>query len=152
MFKKILLTMACLMCWGASVAYAVGTTTVTTTKVAGQEVYETKIAWVADAAAATVPNSTTPSIDGWVLFVSVNQGDVTTCANDMDITVTDSTGVDVLGGVFVDLQAATTDSEQAAPAIGSAYGARYVIGSLTAIIANCGTNSATGDLYIYWVR
>lgn len=151
MFRKILaFTMGALMV--ASVAYGAGTTTVSTVKVAGSDVHKTTIAWVADAAAATVPNSTTPMIDGWVLFVAVDQGDVTTCANDMDITLTDSNGVDVLGGVFVDLQAATTDSQQAAPAIGSAYGARYVIGTMTAVIGSCGTNSATGDFIIYWTR
>lgn len=153
MFKKILAIVIASMLV-ASVAYAADNeeTTVATEKIAGTDMYKTTFTWLADDTDADIEAKASPVIDGWVLLVVSDQGDVTTCVDNMDITLLDSDNVDVIGGGMVDLDAGTTDKKQMAPTLGSAYGARPVIGKVTFTAIECGTNEATGELHVYWVR
>lgn len=152
MFKKILIAVACLMCWGVTEVYAAGSdATHSTVKVAGTDIYETTVSFTADDATAAIPTETISNVDGWILLVAVNHGG-TACAAGFDVTFVDEDGVDAAGGSFVDLDAGTNDTYQAAPTLGSAYGARFVVGDIVVTFASCGTNSATGEIYIYWTR
>lgn len=106
--------------------------------------------WTADASAATVPaTASTIPIDGYVFMVVTNPG-ATAPTTLYDITLTDSDGVDIMGGELADRH--TSNSEQAFPLMSGStdfFGGRFVAGVLTLNVTNNSVNSATGTVVIY---
>lgn len=105
------------------------------------------LSWTADASAATVPAYTTKDFLGFVTMVTTNPG-ATAPTDNYDITITDSDGVDIMGGELANRD--TTNTEQATPLVGATYRDRHVIGKLTLNISGNAVNSATGTVVIYY--
>ena len=138
-----------------------GTVTVTLTKkdkpydIAG--FVEMKIEWVADAAAATVPNTALVSAGDYSAYlagrscglaVTIPDGTTAPTAN-YDITIEDANGIDMMGGQLTNRSA--TAKEQVVPKIGDVYGARLCSGIWTFKLANNAVNSAAGTCYLYFI-
>lgn len=128
----------------SSGVYAAGTVTRTTpdTKNDGHLRIVT-LSWTADASAATVPATTISNVDGYVYTVITNPGS-TAPTDNYDITLTDSDGVDVMGGATLNRD--TANSEQVFSLDGFL---RYTKGNLTFTLSNNSVNSATGTVIIH---
>jgi len=143
----ILIMMVITIIIGAK-ANADGTVTVTYTRI-GDEYTLVIFDWTADAAAATVPATSTKSLAGYIVKVVTDPG-ATAPTDNYDITLTDSDSVDVMGGALANRDQSST--EQAVPKIGAAYGASFFIGTLTLNLSNNSVNSATGEVKVYISR
>lgn len=86
--------------------------------------------------------------DIYVLLVVTNPDGSPTA--DYDITLVDSSGVDIMGGELGDRH--TSNSEQAMPYIGGGYGPRKVTGPLTITVANQSEAAATITIRIYFQK
>jgi hypothetical protein len=103
----------------------------------------------ADAAAATYPSTaTTKNIYGYVTKVVTNP-DAVSPTDDYDITLSDSDGVDIMGGALANRD--ETNSEVAVPYFTdqAVYGASQVYGALTIAISNNAVISAVTVVTIY---
>ena len=128
-------------------AWAAGTVAWGDPVATGSGELEYTVTCTADASAATFPaTASTNPIAGYVYMVTTNPGSPAP-KDDYDITLTDSAGVDVMGGELIDRD--TADSEQATPKIGNAYGSRRVNSTLTLNISGNDVNSAVTVLKIY---
>jgi len=108
------------------------------------------VAWTADAAGAVTSTVLTPEIDGYVFLAVTNPGAVSPTDN-YDVTLTDTDGVDVMGGTLANRDA--VNSEAAVPLIATGtYDARFVDGGLTFDLTNNSVNSAGGVLKVYYYR
>lgn len=109
-----------------------------------------QIDWVADAAAATVPDTILPAIEGRIVAVETNPGAVAPTDN-YDVTAEDAEGVDRLNGAGNNRDTATTE-------IGAAVFASTAVAipvdsgeTLTLKIGGNSVNSATGRILIFYV-
>lgn len=105
-------------------------------------------AWTSDDATGAVSEAYSGVANGFVCLVVTDPG-ATAPTDDYDITITDSDGVDIMGGTLANRDATAT--EQAVPQIGNAYGCRFVAGAFTVNITNAG-NSKVGTVKVYVVR
>jgi hypothetical protein len=136
-------------------AFAVGTVTVTKSKRqydgSGKLTRVVKVHWVADASAATVPNTDITGIHGFLMKVVTDPG-ATAPTDNYDITLVDKAdgGSDCLAGSGVDRDTANT--EIAYPVGGSrTMPAWCQPDTYTFKIANNAVNSASGDVWLYFV-
>jgi len=143
--KKLLIIALLLLI--PSMAFAVaGTATQTWTSV-NNSVSSLTFAWTANSGTGAMPAIASESnIDGYVFMVVTNPG-TTAPTDDYDITLTDSDGVDVMGGKLVDRD--TANSEQTIPLVGSGLGSRFVSGVLTMNISGNIVHSATGTVTVF---
>ena len=146
-----------------TVSFAAGSVTATLTKVdvpfmGSRGVKKLVISWIADAAAATVPDTSLTaavsggidSIKGWSCVLAVTDPGATAPTDDYDITIEDEYGVDIFGTALNNRD--TANSEQALPLIAtSTYGPRLITGNLTFKLANNSVNSALGQCVLYFV-
>lgn len=137
--KKILAAFICvLLC--AGLVYGAGTCVET---VSTYKDGDFMLTWTCtgDASDGTLPATTSNfrgnNIDGYIYQVVTDPGTTAPTAS-YDITITDASGADIMGGVLADRSA--TASEQAVPKIGALYGPRRVNGTMTLNVTN---NSVT---------
>lgn len=107
------------------------------------------IDWVADAAAATVPDLVL-ELQGFIIKAITNPG-ATAPTDNYDITLggPEDSALDVLGGALLNRDTANT--EQVYPLITGAVIPVFVSGSHTLSIANNAVNSASGRIVLYLV-
>lgn len=89
---------------------------------------------------ATTSNFRGNNIDGYVYMVVTDPGTPSPTAS-YDITITDASGVDIMGGELADRSA--TASEQVVPKIDGLYGARRVNGTITLNVTNNSVTAAS---------
>ena len=105
----------------------------------------------ADASAHTYPvTASNVDIDGYVFLVVTNPSGVTAPTDAYDITLTDSDGVDVMGGELADRS--DSNSEQAVPLIDGVFGSRFVKGPLTITITGNSVDSAVTVVTVFYYR
>jgi len=145
----ISLAIALIVFYAGIMANAAGSSvTVTYTRIG--DVYTlVTYTWTADDSNGSVPATASKSLAGYIVKVVTDPG-ATAPTDDYDITLTDSDGVDVMGGALADRDTANT--EQAVPKIGAAYGGSFFTGALTLNISNNSVNSATGEVKVYISR
>lgn len=107
------------------------------------------ITWVADAAAATVPSTdiTGGKVYGVLQRIVTNPG-VPAPTDNYDITITDSDGLDVLGGVGANRDTANTEEAE----IVQTSFQRIVADVLTFNLSGNSVNSATGVCKLFVLR
>lgn len=156
MKKLILILIMAAFLMAPGIAQADGTVTVTSDYAAAGDVTKVNFAFIANAAgAATIP-ATSSSTEwpktgrnvGCIAFVETDPGS-TAPTDNYDITLTDQYGLDIMGGSLANRD--TTDTEQAAPLIGSFAGCRTVTSAFTINISGNSVNSATGTVIVYIV-
>lgn len=105
------------------------------------------IDWVADDAAATVPDLSIP-LNGYLLKVITNPGATAPTAN-YDITLEDpeDNALDAAGGLLANRAAATT--EQVYPNVSGATIPIFLMGTYNVAVSNNAVNSATGRIILY---
>jgi hypothetical protein len=136
-------------------AFALGTVTVTKSKRQydgnGKLTRVYKIHWVADAAAATVPNTDITGIHGFLMKMVTDPGS-TAPTDNYDITLVDKSdgGSDCLNGSGVDRDTANTETAFPIGASGVAP-AWCQPDTYTFKLANNAVNSASGDVWLYFV-
>lgn len=127
-------------------AWAAGTVTQTLTG-QGRYIDLLTYSWTGDASNGSVPATESQwPIDGYIIMVVTNPGSPAPTDN-YDITLTDTDGVDTMGGELTDRD--TVNSEQAVPKIGSVYGTRWVSGKITLNITNQSVAGAKGVVKVY---
>lgn len=133
--------------WADSVTQSV---TMTGRSTGGERDYVYQLSWTAAADGSLTSVTTEESIDGYVYMVVTDPG--TTAPQALyDLTLTDSYGLDIMGGALLDRSATVT--EQAFPVLlTGVYGSRRVNGRLTLNLTNNNVNAATGIVYIYFYR
>jgi len=105
----------------------------------------------ADASAHTYPvTASNVDIDGFVFLVVTNPDGTTAPTDAYDITLTDSDGVDVMGGELADRS--DSNSEQAVPLIDGVFGSRFVKGPLTITITGNSVDSAVTVVTVFYYR
>lgn len=139
-----------LLAWGA------GSVTVTTENILGQSIRLIKFSWTADAAAASVPATTLTTaesqfVQGYYLCGAETDPGSPAPTASYDITITDSGGNDLMGGVLADRSASAT--EYAVPALNtSVYGCRFVVTPLTFTLTNNLVTSAAGTCTLFFAK
>lgn len=138
-----------LFIWGGS---ALGAGTITQSDV---QIYPNTRALTftctADSDAHTYPvTGSNVDIDGYVFLVITNPDGTTAPTDGYDITLTDSDGVDVMGGELADRD--ETNSEQAVPLIDGVFGSRFVKGPLTITITGNLVDSAVTVVTVFYYR
>ena len=88
------------------------------------------------------------SISGMIMVVETNPDTSPTPA--YDITLTNTGGIDVMGGALTNLDASDTERTQAL--LNGNYGIATVYGRLTLNITNNSVNSASGTIKIYFIE
>lgn len=154
--KKLLALLALTLAFGPT-AHAVGTVTVTRStapvnKLGHNSVTEIiQIDWVADSAAATVPNTSITLGGGWVTKVITNPGSTAPTANyDMALGDPEDSALDALAGAIQNRHTSTT--EQVYPVGSSAQTPVWLEpGTYTFSLSNNAVNSATGRVLIYLI-
>lgn len=154
------LILAMVIFFSASLSVAAGTVTVTRAKV-GYNKIPTKvltsmksaevvtITWVADAAAATVPNT---SIDlfGYVIKAITNPGTpAPTASYGVQFMDPEDVALDAFGGIL--LARHTSNTEQVAPIVTGGSVPLFVGGTYTFKVSGNAVNSATGRVILYLV-
>lgn len=149
--RRLILIFAILsLLFMSSIVWAAGTVTQTYTRPT-KDITLLTYSWIADAALATVPATTSVEpIDGYVFLVTTNPDGTTAPDDNYGITLTDSDGVDIMGGEL--LARDTANSEQAVPKIDSIYGPRFVSGVLILTITSNTVVSAAGTVNVYYYR
>jgi len=138
-----------------TVLFAAGTTVISDFMKKGGGEYEFTYTCTADASGATFfTKATSEPIDGYVYEVIVNPGGtdasgVTPTAL-YDITLTDSDGIDIMGGQLANRSA--TESESAVPKNDGVRCDRKVNGVLTINITNNNVNSAVTVVKVRFYR
>lgn len=110
------------------------------------------VAWTAagDGSKADITISAA-NLAGYCARMAAIDPGATAPADNYDMTISDSLGVDIFGGALADLD--TSTSEQRTPLIGGAYGCRLVDGNgLTMAFANVTNADATGTIKVYFQR
>lgn len=148
--KKLLAVLALLL--APSVAFAAASTITTSThQMPGQDVRVVTFTAVADTSDGTFLATASEVIDGYVFMVVTNPSASLTA--DYDIVLTDTDGIDVMGGMLANRH--TTASEQAIPKVDTTngiYGPRYVQGAVTLGISNNSDTSAGVVIDVYVAR
>jgi hypothetical protein len=107
------------------------------------------IDFVADAAAATVPNLSI-TLKGYLIKVVTNPGSTAPTANyDIALGDPDDSALDALGGALANRH--TTTTEQVYPTITGATTPLLLNGTYTLSVANNAVNSASGKIILYVV-
>jgi hypothetical protein len=149
--KRILALTAILMAFAVN-AGAVESFVVTTVTRASEDFNVAKIAWKA-AADGSHANGTIPAgvVAGRLLMIVTNPGAVAP-ADNYDLTILDSNGVDVAGGTLADRD--TANSEAVQPLAGSlAYPqGRPVAGALAVTFTNQANANCEGEIYLYFAE
>lgn len=142
----------------AASSYAAGTVTVTRStrpySQGGQTLYVgvIQIDWVADASAATVPNTNIP-ISGYVTKVITNPGSTAPTANyDIAFGDPEDTTLDALAGALANRH--TSNTEQVYPLVAGSPGTvtsvpPFLQGTYQFQLTNNAVNSATGRVLLY---
>jgi hypothetical protein len=144
--KKILLIGALCSLLFAPCVFAAGTVTQTIAET-GRDVRIITLSWTGDASDGSVPSTAISwALADFVFLVVTNPGS-TAPTDNYDITLTDSDGVDIMGGEITNRD--TSNTEQAVPKIGSVYGTRFVSGTLTFNLTGNIVAGATGTVKIY---
>lgn len=116
-------------------------------KASGKFVEVITVAWTADSAAATVPD-TAIQMCGFVIKVITNPGGTAPTANyDIALGDPEDTNLDALGGALANRH--TSNTEQVAPVLTAATAPVFLCGSYTQQISNNSVNSATGRILYY---
>lgn len=107
--------------------------------------------WIGDASSGSVPDTSSSPyrVDGYVFLVKTSPG-TPAPADNYNITLTDSDGIDVMGGEL--LLRDTANPEMAVPKIDSVYGEVLVHGYITHNITSQTDASATGVTRVYYRR
>ena len=121
----------------------------------GPKAYVLTLSWTADAAAATVPDTSTTDditnqIKGLFLYMVVTNPGAVAPTDNYDITIEDTDGIDIMGGALQNRD--QTNTEQAMPFVGASYAPRPIGGTLTLKISGNSVNSATGTVKLYLIR
>jgi hypothetical protein len=112
----------------------------------GGKVKKIECTWVGDAADGTVPPKAVRAFSGVVIRVVTDPG--TPAPTTLyDITLTDSNGIDVLGGAGANRSATVT--EQCFPTVATVPWECPVAGALTLTITGNSVVSAQGSVVIY---
>jgi hypothetical protein len=149
--KKLIVVLALLLVFVASTAMGAGTVTVTTLNGSGDAII-VQFSWIANAAgAATVPATSSSTkwptaYSGCIYAMETNPGS-TAPTDNYDITLTDSDGVDLLGGQGANRD--TANSEMVPAKIGTVFGCAPTQDAFTLNITNNSVNSATGTVKVY---
>lgn len=88
-------------------------------------------------------------IEGLVIMVGTNPGG-TGPTNDYDITITNSDGIDIMGGALADRDISTSEWTQ--PKINGNYGAVPTVGVLTVNISGNSVGSAVTVITVYFLE
>lgn len=133
---------------------ATGTVTQTYTQVYSSEgntnLSKLTFVWTTDSsgnASATTNTTITDQIAGkYIVVVSCIPSSVDVPTTLYDVTITDTNGLDVVGGILLNRTSGAT-GDQATPFIGALYGPRPISTALTWTVANAGSGkSGTGIL------
>lgn len=116
-----------------------GTVTVTHTKIGA--IRKITASCVADAAAATFPDTVLPKFAGTLLHLETNPGATAPTAN-YDITITDQNAIDVLQGVGANRHTTSSERANIVYSGGLDHPAVAIDDVLTLAIANNAVNSA----------
>lgn len=100
------------------------------------------LSWTAHTDGSFTSTASTWNVDGYILLVVTDPGSPAPTDN-YGITLTDSDGIDVMGGALANRDTSTT--EEAIPS----NGARFVSGKITIAISSNAVNGAKGIIYIY---
>jgi hypothetical protein len=105
------------------------------------------IAWTGHTDGTYTSYTTLWNVDGYVFMVVTDPG-ATAPDDNYTVALTDSDGVDVMGGEMADCDTANT--EQFVPKIGATvYGTRFVKGPLVISIGDNTANGSGGEIIIY---
>lgn len=115
----------------------------TTTHYTLGHVRKVVVDWVADAAAATVPDTILPRIEGRLAELTTDPG-ATAPTDNYDITLIDADGVDRLQGVGANRDTATTETAPVVYSGSTIHPPVSLADVLTLKIAGNAVNSATG--------
>lgn len=134
--------------------------TVTVTRVPykaleGQRIECVQIDWVADAAAASVPNTNIDHLYGYVLKIITNPGSTAPTANyDMALGDPEDTTLDALGGLIANRHTSNTEQVYGIIKNGSDIAPYpiFLCGTYQFQLTNNAVNSATGRVLIYLVE
>jgi hypothetical protein len=148
--KRLILVLVILLALVAPNAMAAGTVEVTTSIGSGSSVIVI-FSWTADASDGSVPATSSSTkwptaYTGCVYAMETNPGS-TAPTDDYDITLTDTDGVDLLGGQGANRDTAT--SEIVPAKIGSVFACAPTHEAFTLNITNNSVNSATGTVKVY---
>ena len=114
---------------------AVGTVTVTTTRLSDARVVKHSLAWVSDAGGAVSANAATFSMGSLIQIKFIPDGGGTAPTALYDVTLVDANGLDYLGGTGANLSATvSTQVRVAAPLFYDATG------TLDLVVANAGVS------------
>lgn len=149
--KKIIAAILCLILFGGP-AYGAGTCTESVSTYNDGD-WMITFTCTGDATNGTFPATTTSfrgqDINGYVYMVITDPG-TTAPTDDYDITLTDSNGIDIMGGELLNRD--ETNTEQAIPKIDVVYGSRRVNGALTLNISNNSVTAAQVVVKIFGYR
>jgi len=144
--KKYVLILLALLLIPASSALSASSCTQEHFKHANLDVIE--MSWTAHTDGTFASVATTWPINGSILVVDTDPG-ATAPTDNYDITLTDSYGIDVMGGALANRS--TSASQRSDAVLNSAYGPAPVIGRVTLNISNNAVNGATGKVRIIYV-
>jgi len=105
--------------------------------------------WVADAAAATVPDTALPVFEGRILELTTNPGAVAP-TNLYDVTLIDEEGSDRLQGLGANRATATTETVPVVYSGSTIHPAVGLYETLTLKLAGNAVNSAAGRIIIVY--
>jgi hypothetical protein len=151
----VVLMLLLFMFLGAQVANAASVVTITPTDISNdvREANVITIAWTAHTDGTVTSTQSADKLYGYIALVVVDPGTPAPQAL-YDVTLTDSTGIDVMGGALADLSA--TAGLQTMPIIGpsgtTAYAGRFIDSKLTFNLSNNNVSGAKGTVYIYLVK
>lgn len=149
-FLAVCIMLLPLIAWGA------GSVTVTTENILGQDIRLIKFAWTGDSSDGSVPATTLTTaqsqfVQGYYLCGAETDPGSPSPTAAYDITITDSGGNDLMGGVLADRSASAT--EYAVPALNtSVYGCRFVVTPLLFTLTGNSVNSAAGTCTLFFAK
>jgi hypothetical protein len=150
-----ILVLLIFMFLGAQVANAASVVTITPSDVSDnlRDANVVTISFTAHTDGTVTATQSADKLYGYIALVVVDPGSPAPQAL-YDVTITDETGIDVMGGALADLSA--TVSLQTMPVIGpsgtTAYAGRFVDSKLTFNLSNNNVSGAKGTVYIYLVK
>lgn len=145
MIKKLILTLLMALIIPAF-AFAASSQTQDHSVLGG--VHKLEISWTAHTD-GSYTSFDTRNINGMVFGVETDPGSTAPAAA-YDITLKDSYGLDIMGGVLADRSATATEFVQPYNAAQNTYQSMPVHGSLSLAISNIVTNSGDGKVVIYY--
>jgi hypothetical protein len=148
--KRLILTIVMLLALIAPNAFAAGSVTVTTLNGSGDAII-VLFSWIGNATGGEVPSTSSSTVwptsyTGCVYAMETNPGAVAPTDN-YDITLTDSDGVDLLGGQGANRD--TANSEMVPAKVGSVFGCAPTQDAFTFNLSGNSVNSATGTVKVY---